>query len=177
MEGNEYISIQEAVSLSKKHITTIYSAIKKGKIHTIESLLRGRKIKKLLKADIETLFLIDSIGHYSDHIGHYSDSIANNSNSIGLNSDTIETLKTAIEEVLEAKQSQLMKPLEDQALYRCGVLENEVKHLQAEKEVLRQENELLREQVKALPDLQTIQEKEKDLIIQIELERKEKEDL
>jgi len=97
---------------------------------------------------------------------------------------TIENYKKAIEEVLEAKQSQLMKPMEEQALYRCGLLENEVKHLQAEKETLRQENELLRDQVKSLPDKTYIekiqaesQEKEKDLIIQIEMERKEKEDL
>jgi len=200
---NEYISITKAVNISGKHITTIYTAIRKGKLKTIDAIENSKVIKKVLKSDLIRLFKLDIRKRYSDAIENPNNAIVNsiensnnataniqansteNSNNTIANSIvTIENYKKAIEEVLEAKQSQLMKPMEEQALYRCGLLENEVKHLQAEKETLRQENEILREQVKSLPDKTYIekiqsesQEKEKDLIIQIEMERKEKEDL
>ncbi len=67
------------------------------------------------------------------------------------NANLKESMREVIEEFFEVKQSQLMKPIEEQALYRLGILETEVKHLMAEKETLRQENELLKEQVKCLP--------------------------
>jgi len=161
--NSEYISIEEASKLTGKHHTTIYKAIRRGLLTAKDERVNSKAIKYVLKTDVIRLYGIKTQDRLKPEKVETQDSLSQ--------------IKTAIEEVLEAKQSQLMKPLEEQALYRCGVLENEVKHLQAEKDTLRQENELLREQVKALPDLQTIQEKEKDLIIQIEMERKEKEDL
>ncbi|MEQ8191996.1 MAG: hypothetical protein ABRQ39_28785 [Candidatus Eremiobacterota bacterium] len=190
---NDYISITEAVNISGKHITTIYTAIRKRKLKTIDAIENSKVIKKVLKSDLIRLFKLDIRKRYSDAIENPNNAIVNsiensnnataniqansteNSNNTIANSIvTIENYKKAIEEVLEAKQSQLMKPLEEQALYRCGLLENEVKHLQAEKETIRQENELLREQVKILPDFQQKQETYK---IQINLLEKEKEDL
>lgn len=76
--------------------------------------------------------------------------------------DFKEDIKTVIEEYFENKTTQLMKPLEQQALYKLGAVEKENLFLQERLDTLRQENELLREQVKALPDITTIQEKEKD---------------
>ncbi|MEQ8225434.1 MAG: hypothetical protein ABRQ37_24155 [Candidatus Eremiobacterota bacterium] len=190
---NEYISITEAVNISGKHITTIYTAIRKRKLKTIDAIENSKVIKKVLKSDLIRLFKLDIRKRYSDAIENsiensnnaiensnnatvniQANSTENSNNTIANSIVTIENYKKAIEEVLEAKQSQLMKPLEEQALYRCGLLENEVKHLQAEKETIRQENELLREQVKILPDFQQKQETYK---IQINLLEKEKEDL
>ncbi len=190
---NEYISITEAVNISGKHITTIYTAIRKRKLKTIDAIENSKVIKKVLKSDLIRLFKLDIRKRYSDAIENSNNAIANsiensnnataniqansieNSNNAIANSIvTIENYKKAIEEVLEAKQSQLMKPMEEQALYRCGILENEVKHLQVEKETLRQENELLMEQIKALPDFRQEKDNYKE---QVEILKKEKEDL
>lgn len=83
-----------------------------------------------------------------------------------------ETFKEVVKETIAEERNQLMKPIEEQALYRLGILENEVKHLQAEKATLRQENELLREQVKALPGPAELKTKE-NIILLLQKEKEE----
>jgi hypothetical protein len=175
------LTIKEAVIFTGKCERTIYRYIKKGKLpcQTVVSQMSdsSQAIVRVKKSDLIRVFNVTSDTCQTD-VRQKPDS------SQTPVRDFKEDIKTAIEEVLEAKQSQLMRPIEEQALYRCGILENEVKHLHAEKETLRQENEVLREQVKSLPDKASIdkiqaenQEKEKYLMIQIELERQEKADL
>ncbi len=171
---DELLSIKEAVIFTGKCERTIYRYIKKGKLpcQTIVSQMSdssqaGVRIKK---SDLIRVFNITSDTCQTD-IRQEPD------RSQTPVRDFKEDIKTVIEEYFENKTTQLMKPLEQQALYKLGAVEKENLFLRERLDTLRQENELLREQVKALPDLQTIQEKEKDLIIQIEMERKEKEDL
>ena len=145
------LTIKEAVIFTGKCERTIYRYIKKGKIpcQTVVSQMSdsSQTIVRMKKSDLIRVFNIPSDTCQTD-VRQESDS------SQTPVRDFKEDIKTVIEEYFNNKSTQLMKPLEEQALYRCGILENEVKHLQAEKETLRQENEVLREQVKALPDFQ-----------------------
>ncbi len=95
----------------------------------------------------------------------------------------VSDIKTAVREVIEAERNQLMKPLEEQALYRLGRIEQENIFLKAKVETLLQENQVLQEQVRALPGPSIIEEKEKDIQVlqgQVRdlegLHRKEKEE-
>jgi len=99
-------------------------------------------------------------------------------------SATKEELKEVIQEFFTTKQAELMRPIEEMALYKLGAVDKENTFLKARLETVLQENQELQEKVKALPDKSYIdkiqaesQEKEKDLMIQIELERQEKTDL
>jgi len=168
------LTIKEAVIFTGKCERTIYRYIKKGKIpcQTVVSQMSdsSQTIVRMKKSDLIRVFNIPSDTCQTD-VRQESDS------SQTPVRDFKEDIKTVIEEYFESKTTQLMRPLEEQALFISGKLTQENLFLRERLDTLRQENELLREQVKALPDLKTIQEKEKDLIIQIELERKEKEDL
>lgn len=172
-------SIKEISSITGKSNTTIYRLIKSGKLPSFVVKEDGIHYAFHVKREDLEGFLGYKLKDMKSNEIH--DEIHMKSSEFHL---TEETLQEAIVKSFSHLSTSLMKPIEEQALYRLGILENEVKHLQSEKETLRQENEVLREQVKSLPDKTYIekiqvesQEKEKDLIIQIEMERKEKEDL
>ncbi|MEQ8192568.1 MAG: helix-turn-helix domain-containing protein [Candidatus Eremiobacterota bacterium] len=165
---NEY-NIKEISSITGKSHTTIYRLIKSGKLPSFvvkeDGIHHAFHVKK---EDLEA-FLGKKIEDMKSNEIH--DEIHMKSSEFHL---TEETLQEAIVKSFSYLSTSLMKPIEEQAIYRLGILENEVKHLQAEKETLRQENELLREQVKALPDFR--QEKD-NYKAQVEILEKEKEDL
>ncbi len=180
---HEYITINEASKLTGKSIKTIHRYIKKELLHVKTGYNHNKEVMTVEKEELIRVLKIDDKTGYdtskpNDKTGY--DNVKTGYNPV----ITRQNLKETFREFLEEQKTQLLKPLEEQAIYLVGELRNEVKHLQAEKDTLRQENEVLREQVKALPDKAYIekmqkenQEKEKDLIIQIEMERKEKEDL
>ncbi len=97
-----------------------------------------------------------------------------------------ENLQEAIFQAISQQQNQLMKPMEEQALYIAGKLSTENQFLKDRLETLRQENELLREQVKILPapaDLENkesailkLQKEKEDLLSRAETIQKEKEE-
>lgn len=60
-------------------------------------------------------------------------------------------LKAMFSEMLETRSMQLMKPLEQQALFVAGKLTQENRELKEKMEVLLRENEALRSQMKELP--------------------------
>ena len=164
---NEFISITEASILTGKHITTIYKGIRLGRIQykTVED--KSKTVKKVLKSDILKLYISESKTVLDEGIRPSNTQVEDR---IRLSKDD---MKQAIEEVLEAKQSQLMKPLEQQALYKLGAVEKENIFLRERLETLRQENELLREQVNVLPGPAELEVKENIIL----LLQKEKEDL
>jgi hypothetical protein len=164
---NEYISITEASILTGKHITTIYKGIRLGRIQykTVED--KSKTVKKVLKSDILKLYISEYKTVLDEGIRPSNTQVEDR---IRLSKDD---MKQAIEEVLEAKQSQLMKPLEQQALYKLGSVEKENIFLRERLETLRQENELLSEQVKMLPGPAELETKENIIL----LLQKEKEDL
>ena len=156
MANDEYITIKEAAKLAGVNISTIYKNIKQLKSKSEQ--IGAKQIKYVEKSSIEAFFAVNIKQKQMEANG--SDSLQMEAN--GSNSPTMEAngsewkqnkldLKDLIKEALTEQQSQLMKPIEEQALYRLGILENEVKHLNAEKEVLRLENEELKESIKALP--------------------------
>ena len=143
----EYISIQEVADLYQKHISTIYKAIQRSSLNTIEVLENSKKVIKVLKSDIVRLY-----GEPVEEVQRSSSNFEERSNEFF----RIQ-MKQVIEEFFQEKQTQLMKPLEEQALYRVGRLEELVKHLEAEKETIRTDYEALKEEIKVLPDLQEVE--------------------
>ncbi|MEQ8192495.1 MAG: helix-turn-helix domain-containing protein [Candidatus Eremiobacterota bacterium] len=170
--NNGLVTVKEAAEIYKLHISTIYNAIKANRID-IESTSNGNRIiKKLKKADIErvfrisnkTQFDIESISNNTRfdieselnknnvNLGSTPNKtqfdIESKSNENRLDIESISNLiQKSIDNYFETKQTQLMKPIEEQALYRLGGLEKENIFLRQKVETLIQELE----QYKALP--------------------------
>jgi len=172
MEGNEFLTIYEASKLTGKSITTIHRYIKKGLLHVKTGYNGGKQVITIEKSELERFLNTDGKTGYNT----LKQEVKPCYNSDITDVITRQNLKETFQEFLEEQKTQLMKPIEDQALYQLGRMEQENTFLKAKVETLLQENQELQEKIKALPDLQTIQEKEKDLITQIELERQEKEE-
>lgn len=148
---NKYISITEAVNITGKHITTIYKAIRRGKLSAIDAIENSKDVKKVNKAELLKLYGIKSKDGYRPATENSKDDYR----------PAIDDYRKAIEEVLEAKQTQLMKPLEELATYRLGRIEQENSFLKAKVETLLQELE----QYKSLPGPTQVEEKEKALTV------------
>lgn len=155
------MTIKEAVIFTGKSESTLYRYIRKGKIAANQMTVNDNQVTIIEKAELLRVF----------PMGNSQVTITDNQDdrqvTITDNQVTMDKIKDAINQAITEKQSQIMKPIEEQALYRLGILENEVKHLHAEKEVLRQENEDLKNSMKALPiDLK----KRDDTILQLQEE-------
>jgi hypothetical protein len=150
MESNDLLTIKEAANLYRVHITTIYKAIQEGRIEVELNSNRKKKIKKVKKSDLEREFANSNRNRIEVELNSNRSIIENYSTS-NRNRIEVESIKTAVKEVIEAERSQLMKPLEEQALYRLGRIEQENQFLKQRLETVLQENELFKEQLKALP--------------------------
>lgn len=159
--------------------------------------VRVRKEELIRMFNISTGILPDSYRHTPDNIPGSADQILDNACQLPDNNqhmsgtyrqglltkdDIKEILKDNLKDVIttnklqeffESKQAELVKPLEQQSLVLVGELRNEVKHLRAEKDALLQENEFLKEQMKALPGPAELERKENTIL----LLQKEKEDI
>jgi len=179
---DELLTIKEASIITGVSESTIYRYIRQGKLTCQSLTINRKKIAKVIKSElIKVLSIPES---HCQSLPITDNQPANHYQSVTITDSqlTKDNLKDTFREFLEEQKTELMKPLEQQALYKLGAVEKENLYLCERLETLRQENELLREQVKALPDktyMEKIQaenqEKEKDLMIQIELERQEKE--
>jgi len=186
---NELLTIKEAATIAGVNISTLYKAIQLGKIKVESIPIRGKVIKKINKSELERIYgpfpleanrSESKIPIYS--IGSESIPLeANRSESkipiysIGSESIPLEILKTAIKDVIEAERAQLMKPLEDQSLYRLGRMEQENIFLKAKVETLLQELE----QYKSLSgpvELEAWQKEKEDLLSRAEAIQKENEE-
>ncbi len=154
---DEYITISEAGRISGKHVATSYKGIRKGRIQSKQVEAGTNTIKKVLKEDIIRLFCIKVETQEKPVEAQVETQVETGRNL------SKEDIKTTIEEVLGAKQSQLMKPIEDQALYRLGRIEQENTFLKEKVETLLQENLELQEKIKSLPDLQAEQKNMEEL--------------
>jgi DNA repair exonuclease SbcCD ATPase subunit len=185
MEGNDFFTIYEASQITGKCQNTIHRYIKKGKLHVKPCQYNGKQVMTVEKAELERVFNIT--GKTCQDMSKPTASHVNTGNdmSIHVNPSAMkEELKEVIQEFFTTKQAELMRPIEEMALYKLGAVEKENTFLKTRLETVLQENQELQEKIKALPDKAYIekmqkenQEKEKDLIIQIEMERKEKADL
>jgi len=171
MKKKDTLTIPEVARQLQKTINTVYRYIKSGKLKSESIVISGKKVIRIKEQDLVKFCNAFNISRYNNDI---SDDMFNDISEYNTDkhSDISEEIKQAVNNSLSLYHKDFLEKV-----FNAGVLTKENQFLKERLETVLQENELLREQVKALPDLQTIQEKEKDLIIQIEMERKEKEDL
>ncbi|MEQ8223632.1 MAG: helix-turn-helix domain-containing protein, partial [Candidatus Eremiobacterota bacterium] len=158
-------TLNEICVMTGKSYTSVLRYVKSGKLKSVTMTIQGKPCYKVKKSDLERF--IEKHG-LSMNIHCEDNRISMNNQGISMK----ETFKEVVRETIAEERNQLMKPIEEQALYRLGILENEVKHLQAEKATLRQENELLREQIKALPGPVELENKE-NIILLLQKEKEE----
>ncbi|HNR65870.1 MAG TPA: hypothetical protein PKJ95_06230, partial [Atribacterota bacterium] len=169
----------EVARLTGKTVNTIYRYIRNDKLRYNRVIYQGREVYRIEKKELQRVFKCNISGDISDIsediTGDISSDISKDTSDI-----SEDKIQRAIEKAISQQQAVFLKPIEDQALYRLGRMEQENSFLKAKVETLLQELD----QYKSLPgpaDIEKMQkenqEKEKDLIIQIELERKEKTDL
>ena len=183
-------TIKEIAEITGKSDTTIYRYLKKGKIPFFTVEKDGQTIYQVKKSDIES-FLGHIVEDDEKTVTHNEETISHNEKTVTHNEKPFfqfnqENLQEAIFQAISQQQNQLMKPMEEQALYIAGKLSTENQFLKDRLETLRQENELLREQVKILPapaDLENkesailkLQKEKEDLLSSAEIIQKEKEE-
>lgn len=144
MKIKNHYSIDEIIIITGKSKSTLYREIKSGKLKVKKTLKRGKPVYLVLANELESY-----IGKplRNERIWETTDT------PLGNQKETItkEDLARTIDELYFKRETSLTKRIEDQALYKLGVAEELIKHLEGEKETLRQENELLRESLKILP--------------------------
>jgi hypothetical protein len=154
MSNNGLLTIKEASDVFKINQSTIYKYIQQGRIQSESFSIGGVKIKKVKKQDLESILInkakrILQTENESDSLS--SKAIRRNESDSTKPILQIESLKDTLKEVVKQtiseERSQLMKPIEEQALYRLGGLEKENLFLKQKVETLIQELE----KYKALP--------------------------
>jgi len=145
--NGKYITIPEAAEITGKHITTIYKAIRRSQLTSIDAIENYKTIKKVLKSDVVSLYGNEAINGYRKSIENQKTSIDDYRQTIDVKSQ----IKEVIEEYFQDRETKLMKPLEEQSLYRAGELNKENQFLKVRLETVLQENEELRASIKALP--------------------------
>jgi len=174
--NGKLLTIKEAAEFTGLKTNTIYKHIKKRKLPSLDVNEQGVAVKKVREADLVRVY---GIGVHkrqwasSDVQWTAMDkSMDGNGHPPPSTHITKIEIREVIEEFFEAKQTQLMKPMEEMALYKVGQLENELNHLQAEKANLLQELE----QYKALPGPvdKVIEElsSSREAVMEMELKRK-----
>jgi len=146
------ITIKEASLISGKSISTLYRYITKGKLPCKRIRIDDNDVIMVEKADLERLFnggdnhvIINQLSH--DCRAFSGDNhVRKDDNYL-----TKENFKELMEEFFETKQTQIMKPLEEQAIYIAGSLNKENLFLKERLEIILEENKVLREAMKALP--------------------------
>jgi len=183
MNNNGSITIFEASRLTGKCQNTIHRYIKKGVLQSNTVSYNGKQVMTVNKSDIERIFNLTCNTGYDSGIQSGIQSNTPVIQSVITKDDIkeimIDNLKDVVttnklQEFFETKQSELVKPMEQQALYKLGAVEKENIFLREKLEIIRQENELLQEQVKSLPNFQQEKDTHK---AQVELLEKEKADL
>jgi predicted RNase H-like nuclease (RuvC/YqgF family) len=171
MSKNGTLTVPEASRYTGKCINTIRRYIKKGVIHSSKNESNGIQVITVEKSELDKVFKM----HWNpgESIIESNGIQENPGESSGIhNVITKDNLRDVIQEFFESKQSQLMRPMEEHAFYLVGELKNEVKHLHAEKETLRHENEILKEQIKALPGPTELENKN-NMILLLQKEKEE----
>lgn len=172
----QYLTIKESSVFTGVSESFIYKFIRQKKlsIQNSSEFIKGkfRTIKRIPKSELIKVFHMENNFNSELPIQNSSEPEAKNhqkpiQNETLNNSELKENLKEILEQFFTEKETQLMKPLEQQALYRLGRVEQE-------NEFLRQQNETLRnelEAVKALPveDITPIKEENEKLKKQLSI--------
>lgn len=141
------LTLPEAAIFTGKSYSTIYRYFKKGKFQVKITESQGKSVVKIEKEELVRVFgLNGSQVEVTESHGESQMEVTESHMKV-TESQIVDIVKKTVTE----QHNQLMKPMEELAIYRVGELTNEIKHLSAEKEALIEENNTLRKHLKALP--------------------------
>lgn len=175
-EQNETYSISDIAKITGKSSTSIYRYVKTGKLPSFAMTQHGKEVFRVKKEDLDRFLASTNLNikHFDTTKSHLDTSTLQDEKTpvaSTLQNDTsvIEgAISRGIEKALTDREARLMKPLEEMTLYRLGMAQNEISHLQNEKTLLQEENENLRK---------LLQEKEKEILCIVETWKEKVEDL
>jgi len=134
--NGKYLSVKEASLLTGKSVTVIYRKIKSGKLGVETVLNSGKPVLNVKKSDLITVFgMSDKTG-----LKQEEKTVLNTDKTVL----TEDKFKILIEEFFQEKETKLMKPLEEMAIFRVGKLEAEKQFLKDKVDTLLQELEAYR---------------------------------
>lgn len=140
---DKFLTVKEASLFTGKSVTVIYRKIKSGKLSVKTVLNNDKTVLNVRKLDLIKVFSIEDKTGFKQE-----DKTVLNTDKTVLTEDKFKSL---MEEFFEEKQTSIMKPLEQQALYIAGKLEAENQFLKERLETVLQELDGLKETMKALP--------------------------
>ena len=180
----EPLTIQDVARVTGRSTTSVYRYVKKGKLKHTTLKQHGKTIYQIKKSDLERF-----LGYPVDTMKQHGTTMEEQDNNGGITMKqhgttmkqqetalTIENLHKSIQDVISQQHSQLMKPMEEQALFIAGTLTKENQFLKQRLETVIAENDELRNAMKALPGpveevVTQLEEKEAALERQKELEQ------
>lgn len=182
-EKQELFTIQDIIRLTRISQNTIYRYIRQGKIKTCKMIKSGKQVITIEKQELER-FLGCSIK--GDTTSGKQDTINDSIDATTGKQDTIigsiydktltkSDIKELFQELIQEQNTIIMKPIEEQALYRLGKIEQENNFLKAKVETLLQELD----QYKSLPgpaDVEKWKKEKEDLLSEGEIHRQEQEE-
>lgn len=136
-------TVDEAAVMMGVSRKSIYKYIKSGKLPFTTGNENGKSFKLINEEDLKQ-FISNRLITGNNQV-----------NTPGKSGESID-IKQLVKEAIKEEQSAIMKPLEQQALYRLGKVEQENTFLKERIETLLQENQGLHEQMKLLPDLKEV---------------------
>ncbi len=154
MEGNRLLTIKEASIMACVCESTIYRYIRQKKLSCQAVQSNRKKIAKVPKSELISVFSLSSSQCQAVPGNILEDSkqcqeLPGNARQI-----TKDEIREVMQEFFETKKAELVKPMEDQAIYRLGRIEQENLFLKQKLETILQENLELQAKVKVLPDLE-----------------------
>jgi excisionase family DNA binding protein len=185
MGKNGLLTLQEAAAFTGKSERTLYRYIKQGKINCQTVSDGDRHSVRLKKEELSKLFNIyvrqcqTRSDRLSDNCQTMSDTLSDNVRQEVITEDRLENkMFEVMEKFFTRKQSELLKPLEDQAMFIAGKLTKENVFLKQRLDTVLEENRQLNDQIKALPGpAESIEQILKENTQNLMLLQKEKEDL
>lgn len=178
MHEKTCFTIEEIVALTGRSSTSIYRYIKSGKLKANKVKGDGKPSYIIPINEVEDFFGIDWKKHEKNMFNTENTMKKTWKNHENEKPLTQETLMETMEKFFSSKQSELVKPMEQQALYKLGKVEQENLFLKQKLETILEENRQLQEQIKALPGpVESIQQVLQENSQNLTLLQKEKEDL
>lgn len=172
MNSSSNITILEASLLTGKSQNTIYKYIERGTLSCEKNMLHGKECLTVKKTDIERIFnIICPDKESEDNENREYLTHADTAEHIVKDEEhlTAEKVREVMEDFFSTKQAELVKPVEQQSLYRLGRVEQENLFLKEKLETLIEENRKLQEEnqifQKELKSLPVLEESTKNLEI------------
>ncbi len=171
MKKKDTLTIPQVARQLNKTTNTIYRYIKSNKLKYEYVVISGKKVIRIKESELIRFCNAYDISRYNVDTSEDMLNDISEDNKV-ITPDISEQVKEAVNNALSLYHKDFLEQV-----FNAGLLTRDNQFLKERVEVLHNENIVLQDNLRALPDLKTIEEKEKDLITQIELERQEKADL